>query len=69
MADEDAILDHHTLTDERVARDLAAAAHLGVLLDLHERSDLGLVADVAAIQIDELPEHDVLPSLTSGAMH
>src|SRR6185295_11678530 len=39
MADEDVILDRHALTDERMARDLAAAAYAGVLLDLDEGAD------------------------------
>ena len=53
MADEDVIFDRDALTDERVARNLAAAADPGVLLDFDERADLRLVADLAAVEIDK----------------
>ena len=61
MADEDVVLDRHAFTDEGVARNLAPPADLCILLDLDERSDLRFVADLAAVQVDELRELDVLP--------
>src|SRR5438309_4489262 len=66
MADEDVILDRHAFTDEGVARNLAPPADLRILLDLDERSDLRFVADLAAVQVDELRELDVLPQLDVG---
>src|SRR5262249_60327050 len=59
VADEDVILDRHALADEGVARDLAAPSDRRVLLDFDERADLGLVADLAPIQVDELREPDI----------
>src|SRR4029450_11236676 len=53
VADEHLILDRDAGADERVARDLAAPADRGVTLDLDERSDLRVVADRAAVEIDE----------------
>src|SRR2546428_1132789 len=66
VADEDVILDRHAFTDEGVARNLAAPADLRILLDLDERPDLRFVADLAAVQVDELRELDVLPQLDVG---
>ena len=31
----------------------------GVFLDLHKRADLGLVADFAAVEVDELGKFDI----------
>ena len=50
-------------TDEGVARNLAALAHGCVLLDFDECADLGLIADFAAVKIDELGELDVSSQL------
>src|SRR5712691_7097947 len=63
VPDEDLILDGDAFADERVARNLAATAHLRVLLDLDERADFGFVANLAAVQVDELPKRDVVPQL------
>ncbi len=60
MADEDVVLDGHPFTDEGVAGDLAVAADCGVLLDFNEGADLGVVADRAAVEVDEFGELDVL---------
>ena len=35
----------------------------GVLLDLDKRADLGFVADLATVEVDELGELDVSPKL------
>src|SRR5881296_260022 len=59
VADEDVVLDCHAFTDEGVARNLALPADLRIFLDLDERPDLCSVADLAAVEIDELPQLDV----------
>jgi hypothetical protein len=46
-----------------VARDLAAFTDSCILLDLDERADLGFIANLATVQIDELGELDVSPKL------
>src|SRR5437870_597152 len=66
VADEDVVLDCHAFTDEGVARNLALPADLRIFLDLDERPDLCSVADLAAVEIDELRELDVLPQLDVG---
>ena len=38
----------------------------GVLLDLDKGADLGVVADLAAVQVDELRQLDVLAQLDVG---
>ena len=37
---------------------LAAGPHPGVLLDLHERADLGHLADRTAVQVDQIGVDD-----------
>src|SRR5207249_7253915 len=66
VANEDVVLDRHAFTDEGVARNLAPPADLRILLDLDEGPDLRFVADLAAVQVDELRELDVLPQLDVG---
>src|SRR3989454_11105979 len=66
VANEDVVLDCHAFTDEGVAGNLAPPAHLRILLDLDERPDLRFVADLAAVQVDELRELNVLPQLDVG---
>ena len=46
-----------------MAGDLAAAADPGVLLNLHKGTDLRLVSNLAAVEIDELRETYVLAQL------
>ena len=53
VTDEHFILDRHPFANERVARNLAVRANHRVFLNLHERPDARIVADAAAIQIDE----------------
>src|SRR5438552_12776540 len=43
-----------------MARDLAVLADGGVLLDLDERANFGVIADGASIEIDEFCELDIL---------
>ena len=54
VADEHLVLDRDALADEAVRRDLAARADRRALLDLDEGADLGLVADAAAVEIDQV---------------
>src|ERR1700733_13709866 len=49
MPDENLVLDGDPFTDKRVAGDLASLTDLGVLLNLYERPDLGLVTNLAAV--------------------
>src|SRR5207247_891475 len=60
---EHLVLDRHTFTDEAVALDLAARPDLRPLLNLHERADRRLVADLAAVQVDERVDAHVPPQL------
>src|SRR5271163_1452940 len=54
VSDEDVVFDVHAFTNKRVARNLAAFAYGRVLLYLDESSDFGFVANLAAIEVDEL---------------
>src|SRR6266702_7368165 len=67
VANEDVVFNVHALTDERMARNLAAAADRGILLDFDERSDFRLIADFAAVQIDEFRKLHVLAQLHAGS--
>jgi hypothetical protein len=42
-----------------VARNLAATPYVRVLLNFDERADLGLITDLAPIQVDEFAKLDV----------
>ena len=66
MADEDVVLDRHAFADEGVGGDLAVPADEGALLDLDEGPDLGIVADRAAVEVDEGENLDVLAQLDVG---
>jgi hypothetical protein len=63
VADEDLVLDVDPLTDEGVRRNLAARSDRRVLLDLDERTDLRLIADRAAVEVDEvrMKDPDIAP--------
>src|SRR3954468_6894473 len=61
VADEDLVFERHALADEGVARNLAARAHRGALLDLDEGADARLVADAAAVEVDEGVNLNVAP--------
>src|SRR6185295_6019700 len=54
VSHEHVVLDVDAFAHERVARDLHAAADADALLDLDEGADLGLVSDLAAIQVHEV---------------
>ena len=53
MSDEHLILNGHALANEGVAGDFAATADPGAFLNLDEGPDFRLIANLAAIQIDE----------------
>src|SRR5260370_37967684 len=66
MADEGKILDCHSFADESMAGDLAVLAHLYIFLDLDERSNLRIVSNFAAVEIDEFRQHDAFSELYVG---
>src|SRR5216683_5074338 len=53
VSDKHVVLNFHALTDESVAGDFAAAADTRVFLDFDERPDLGVVANLTSVKIDE----------------
>ena len=59
VADEDFVFDGDAFADEGVALDLAVFADGGVFLYFDEGADLGIVADGAAVEVDEVVELDV----------
>src|SRR5438094_3829168 len=63
VADEDVILDLDAFADERVARNFHAPSNLRALLNLDERADAALVADLASVEIDEIVDPDVSTQL------
>ena len=54
VTDEDFILNGDALAYEGMRRDLAASTDDRVLLNLDEGADLGVVANAAAVQIDQI---------------
>src|ERR1019366_1778253 len=54
VSDEDVVFNLDSFANESVAGNLAVLADTGIFLDFHEGSDLGVGADRAAVQIDEL---------------
>ena len=63
MSDEYLGLDGNAFADEGMARDLAAIADPRALLNLDERADLCLVADLAAVEVDEGKDPNVSAQL------
>src|SRR3984893_2825961 len=53
VPDKDVVFQGYAFTNKSVTRNLAARADSGVFLDLDKRSNLGLVANLAAIEVDE----------------
>ena len=53
VTDEYLGLDGHAFADEGMTRDLATSADSRALLNLDERADLCLVADLATVKVDE----------------
>ena len=54
VADEDVVLYRHPFADERVAGNLAILADIGVFLNLDERTDFGIVAYGASIEVNKI---------------
>src|SRR3989449_9344407 len=67
VADEDVVFDRHPFADERVAGNLAALPYLGVLLDFHKGTDLGVVTHLTAVEIDEFRQGDTVAQLHVGS--
>lgn len=63
VADEHLVLDGHALANEGVAGNFDRAAEPGILLNLDERADFGIIADLAAIEIYESEDSNVLAEL------
>src|SRR5712671_2150585 len=61
VPDKDIVFQGHTFTNKSVTRNLAARADSGVFLDLDKRSNPGLVANLAAIEVDETKDAHVAP--------
>src|SRR5262249_18581185 len=59
VSHEDFVLDGYTLADEGVTLDLASRTDLGILLDLDEGPDPCVVADPAAVEVNERVQDDV----------
>src|SRR6059058_1933902 len=61
VTDKDVVFQGNAFTDECVTRNLAARADSGVFLDLDKRSNLGLVANLTTIEVDETKNAHVAP--------
>ena len=61
VPDKDVVFQGHAFTNKRVTRNLAARADSGVLLDLDKRSNLGLVANLTTIEVDETKDAHIAP--------
>lgn len=59
VADENFIFDRYTFANKRMARNLDSAADAGILLNLHERTDLGIIANRAAVEIYKREYSDI----------
>src|ERR1700722_13510386 len=63
MTDEDVVLDGDALAHKSVAGNFAALADTGIFLDLDKSANLGFVADLASVEIDELGQLHIPPQL------
>jgi hypothetical protein len=63
MTDEDVVLDHDPFANEGVTGNLATFSDGRVFLDLDERTNLGFVADLASVQVDELRQPHISAQL------
>lgn len=66
VPDKDLVFNGHAFANETVRRDFTMAAHTRALLNLNERSDAGSVANLAAVQIYEVINFDILPEFYVG---
>ena len=60
MTDEHFVFDINAFTNKSVAGNLAAFTDGGVFLDFNERANFRVVANLAAVQIDELGKADAV---------
>ena len=60
MSDENLIFNRDAFADEGMAGYLAVPSDPGVFLYLDKRADLGVIANLAAVEVDELREFDVV---------
>jgi hypothetical protein len=63
VADKDLILDGYAFANKGMARNLAPAANLGSFLNLDEGPYLGVIPDLAAIEVRESEYTDAFPEL------
>ena len=63
VADEDFVLDRDAFADKAMRGNFAVAAYAGALLNLDERSNAGAVADLTAVEINEVMDFDVAAKL------
>src|SRR5215471_8935086 len=66
MTDKNLVFDGYGFANKRVRRDLAEAPDAGVLLNFDEGADLRAVADLAAVEIDEVMNDYLAPQLNVG---
>src|SRR5713226_6316898 len=66
VAHENIVFNGHPFANKAVTRDLTILANLGVLLNLDKGAYLSVVADFAAIEIDELGELHIFSQLHIG---
>ena len=60
MADKDIVFDGHAFADKGVAGYFAVFADKSVFLNLDKGTDFGVVANGAAIEVDEVVDLNVL---------
>src|SRR6266516_4386131 len=68
MSNEYVVLDSDAFANERVARNLAAGADGGILLNLNETTDTRLIPHCTAVKVSEAEHLTDRPRQTSGAM-
>jgi hypothetical protein len=64
---ENVVLNDYSLAYECVARDLAAAPNPRTFLYFNKSADLGIVPKLAAIQISEAEDSNILPEFNVGS--
>ena len=67
MTYEDVIFDGYSFADKGVARYFDILADFRIFLDFYKRTDLGVVADRAAVEIDESGYLHVLAKTDVGS--
>jgi hypothetical protein len=61
VPDEDLVFNRDAFTNEGAARYFTVASDPRALLNLDERADAGVVADLTTIQVDEVVDGDIAP--------